>query len=587
MTAVRVLATAGHVDHGKTALVAALTGHQTDRLAEERRRGITIELGFAPLDLEGRPISLIDVPGHERFVRHMVAGASGVDGFLLCVAADDGVMPQTREHLDVLTLLGVTQGVVAITKTDRVAPERAIAQVRALLGQDIAVVPVCAPTGEGVSELRTALRRVVDGLARHPDEGPSRLFIDRCFTAPGAGTVVTGTLWGAPLRVGDRVAVQPGGREGRIRGLHVHGEERERVTAGRVAVNVAGIDRDQAPRGAALVQASDAWTLTERVDVEMTVLDSAPGSIATRRRLQAFLGTTERPASCVLLEGDRLRPGDRGLVQLRFERPLLARRGDRVVLRSSDPLTVAGAVILDAHPARHGRGSGAAERLRALRDGAAPDWALQLVRAGTNGVPGEEVGDDAAIVAAGVRLGDRWFARSVVRDARRVAADASSPDRPIRVERIRDLTGLPMGAARELAAEVATSRAAPVRSPEAERIARMIGEAGRRPPSPAVVAETLDMDPSTVRRALRELVADGTIVRAGELWFDTTVLTECMSQAHSALMERPRTLGDLRDLWGVGRRQALALAAHLDGIGMTRCDGDRRVLRRSFSGPKE
>ena len=229
-----VLGTAGHVDHGKTSLVRALTGRDTDRLAAEVERGMSIELGFAPLDLpSGRRVSLIDVPGHERFVRHMVAGSTGVDGYLLCVAADDGVMPQTREHLAVLDLLGVREGVVAITRSDLADPADATAQLRALLGPSPEIVAVCAPSGGGIDGLRDALERLVAGLPARRTGGRPRLFVDRAFTVRGTGTVVTGTLWGGgAISRGDLVRVLPGDRSARVRGVEVHDAPAESAAGG-------------------------------------------------------------------------------------------------------------------------------------------------------------------------------------------------------------------------------------------------------------------------------------------------------------------------------------------------------------------
>jgi selenocysteine-specific elongation factor len=246
-----VLGTAGHVDHGKTALVLALTGRDTDRLPEEKARGISIALGFAPLDLgDGRAVSLVDVPGHERFVRHMVAGASGIDGYLLCVAADDGVMPQTLEHLAVLRLLGVADGVVAVTKSDLIEPELAVDEVRELVGGGPEVIAVSSVTGDGIDALRDALRRLAGRLARRTAWGKPRLFVDRVFSVAGAGTVATGTLWGGALTTGDRVQIIPGDAEARIRSVQAHDVPVEVAVGGRVAVNLVGIERDQAPRGA-------------------------------------------------------------------------------------------------------------------------------------------------------------------------------------------------------------------------------------------------------------------------------------------------------------------------------------------------
>ena len=244
------LGTAGHIDHGKTALIKALTGVDTDRLPEERERGISIALGYAPLALpSGRRLSVIDVPGHQRFVRTMVAGATGIDLYLMVVAADDGVMPQTREHATVLRALGVEVGVVAVTKADLADPARARAEAEELL-PGAEVVAVSARTGDGLDELRAALDRAADRAARADAPGPMRLHIDRVFTIRGAGTVVTGTLWAGSAGRGDTVTILPSGRTARVRGVEVHDEPVERAQAGqRVALNLTGVDRDEVARG--------------------------------------------------------------------------------------------------------------------------------------------------------------------------------------------------------------------------------------------------------------------------------------------------------------------------------------------------
>ena len=373
-----VLGTAGHVDHGKTALVLALTGRDTDRLPEEKARGISIALGFAPLELpSGRRVSLVDVPGHERFVRHMVAGASGVDGYLLCVAADDGVMPQTVEHIAVLRLLGVNDGVVAVTKCDLADPARTIAEVRELVGASPEVVAVSVVTNAGIPQLRGALERLAERTRRRTNAGRPRLFVDRTFSVAGAGTVVTGTLWGDAIDAGDRVTIIPGERTGRVRGVQVHDETVARADGGRVALNLGGIDRDEAPRGSCVVRTADGWRPTSMLDVAVDWLADSGTSLRTRRRLQAFLGTTEVSATCVLLEGDEIPPGGRAYAQLRLDAEVAADAGDRLVLRSAERRTVGGATVIDPAPARHGRGAGAAARL-ALVERRDPDALLRL-----------------------------------------------------------------------------------------------------------------------------------------------------------------------------------------------------------------
>jgi selenocysteine-specific elongation factor len=354
------LGTGGHIDHGKTTLVGALTGHETDRLPAERARGISIELGYAPLDLpSGRRLSVVDVPGHERFVRTMVAGATGVDLFLLTVAADDGVMPQTQEHWTVLRALGVDTGVVAITKADLADPGAAAAEVRALLDEEVPVVACCARTGYGLDELRAALDQAAARIASRADRGgPAVLHVDRSFTIHGAGTVVTGTLWSGVLAAGDTIELLPAGRRARIRSLQVHDAPVEHAAAGqRVAVNLSAVERDAVGRGDVLAAPgagiAPAWILDAALDVS---------DVPAGGRVHVHHGTRESPARIVALGGD--------LWQIRAQRPLLARAGDRLVVRSSSPPdTLGGGIVIDPAARRHGADERVLARLRRRRAG--------------------------------------------------------------------------------------------------------------------------------------------------------------------------------------------------------------------------
>ena len=322
------LGTAGHIDHGKTTLVRALTGVDTDRLPEEKERGISIALGYAALDLpSGRRLSVVDVPGHERFVRTMVAGATGIDLYLMVVAADDGVMPQTREHAAVLAALGVTEGVVAITKSDLADPARAAAEAAELLPGASVVV--------GAEAVPAALDRAVGGLSPSRDDGPLLLHVDRSFTVHGAGTVVTGTLWSGAAARGDTVTILPSGVRARVRSVQVHDEPVERADAGqRVALNLAGVERAEVGRGDVVTTDPDlrpSYRVTAR-------LDCRPPA-----RVMVHNGTREAPARVV--ERD-------GAWQLRLEFPLIARPGDRLVIRTiAPPDTLGGGVVLEP-PAR-------------------------------------------------------------------------------------------------------------------------------------------------------------------------------------------------------------------------------------------
>jgi selenocysteine-specific elongation factor len=357
-----VLGTAGHIDHGKTALIAVLTGKNTDRLPEERSRGISIELGYAPLALPGgRSVSVVDVPGHERFVRTMVAGASGVDFFLLCVAADDGVMPQTREHLAVLRQLAVHRGVVAVTKADVIDPELAAAEIEELVPEGTPIVPVSAVERTGLEELLAALDGVAGRLpGRAGAGGPARLHVDRSFTLRGIGTVVTGTLWSGAVAGGDSVSILPRGLRARVRSVQVHDVAVERAAAGqRVALNLVGVGWREVGRGDVVCGAGCELAPTYLIDAAVQ-WDGEPPDRSVR--LHVHHGTREAPARLVPLGG--------GFAQLRLEAPLIPARGDRLVLRQvAPPDTIGGGEVVDPKARKHGASGGVAERLGALLRG--------------------------------------------------------------------------------------------------------------------------------------------------------------------------------------------------------------------------
>jgi selenocysteine-specific elongation factor len=355
------LGTAGHIDHGKTALIAALTGVDTDRLPEERERGISIELGYASLTLpSGRRLSVIDVPGHERFVRTMVAGATGIDLYLMTIAADDGVMPQTREHAAVLQALAVERGVVAVTKSDLLDPEIAMIEASELL-PTAEVVAVCARTGQGLDELRDALDRAAAFVASRAEEsGPARLHIDRAFTIRGAGTVVTGTLWSGEIGRGDELAVLPAQRRVRVRGVQVHDQPLEKAAAGqRVALNLTGVAVDEVGRGDVVVSAGSEARPGFLIDAELTFTGRQPEH---GDRVQVHHGTREAAARLAWLGGR--------FWQIRLEQPLVVAAGDRLVVRQiAPPDTIGGGIVLDPHPRKHGPSRALLTRLERLSRG--------------------------------------------------------------------------------------------------------------------------------------------------------------------------------------------------------------------------
>jgi selenocysteine-specific elongation factor len=367
--------TAGHVDHGKSSLVSILTGARTDRLPEERARGMTITLGYAALPLPGgRLLSLIDVPGHERLVRVMVSGASGIDMFLLVIAADDGVMPQTTEHLRVLRALEIGAGVVAVTKSDLADPGPAVRQAQELVPG--APIVVCSSrTREGIPELAEALERVAEKLpSRAASDGPCVLHVDRVFSIRGAGTVVTGTLWSGSVARSDRLQLLPSGRAVRVRGVQVHDSAVESAAAGqRVAVNISGARREEVARGDVLTSPGSSLRPAHILDAALELDGARP----RHERVQVHHGTRESAGRLVRLGGD--------CWQMRLERPLLAAAGDRLVVRSiSPPDTIGGGLVLDPRARRHGPSAAVLERLERLRRGEdpAPPAALEALAPG-------------------------------------------------------------------------------------------------------------------------------------------------------------------------------------------------------------
>ena len=531
-----VLGTAGHIDHGKTTLVRALTGVDTDRLPAERERGMTIELGYAPLALpSGRVVSVVDVPGHERFVRTMVAGASGIDMFLLCVAADDGVMPQTREHLAVLRQLGVGRGVVAVTKADVGEPELAAEEVAELV-PDAAIVAVSSVTGAGVDELRSALDAVAAELpGRAGGDGPMRLHVDRSFTLRGIGTVVTGTLWAGSVSPGDSVLVLPRGLEARVRSVQVHDTPVERAEAGqRVALNLAGVGWRELGRGDVVCARDAALRPAYLVDVAAAL---EPGARALRRgaRVHVHHGTRAVPARVVPLEGEALAPGSpAGYAQLRLESPLVPAAGDRLILRQlSPPDTVGGATVLDPAPRKHGPSDEVVERLRAVERGEAPASPADAASGGARSSDGA-----ADVARGGAGTGD--------------------------AERDRERTAEP-----------------PPLDDAALHLAALLRSDGTEPRADGDLAEAAGLAPAQAAERLRRLVGAGEAVRvASNLHFHPEPLAQLEARV-VAICEREgsATIARVRDELGTSRRYAQALLEHLDRTKVTRRDGDAHVLR--------
>ena len=347
-----IIGTAGHIDHGKTALVKALTGIDCDRLREEKERGITIELGFAALDLEGgRRVGIVDVPGHEKFVKNMVAGASGIDAVMLIIAADEGVMPQTREHLAICRMLAVQAGCVVLTKSDLVDADwldLVAADVRDFVAGSFLdgapVVAVSAQTGAGLDELSVRLAQMMDGVQERSAKGLCRLPVDRVFSMKGFGTVITGTLQAGTFQTGDEVSIEPGGQRAKIRGLQVHGDSVGSAGAGqRTALNFQGLERDRIARGD-VVGLPDTLVATKKIALWYEHLAGAGRVLKNRAPVRFHAGTAERMGRVVLLEAEEMLPGDKAFVQIVLSAPVVVLPGDRFVLRSYSPVAPSAAV---------------------------------------------------------------------------------------------------------------------------------------------------------------------------------------------------------------------------------------------------
>jgi selenocysteine-specific elongation factor len=549
--------TAGHIDHGKTWLVRALTGKDTDRLPEEQRRGISIDLGYAPLELpDGRRASLVDVPGHERFVRAMVAGATGIDLFLLVVDAGEGARPQTHEHLAILRLLGIDRGVVAVTKADAVdaeVVELAVEEARELV-PGAEVVAVSAKTGVGIEELRAAIGRAADGIEVARADRPTRLWVDRSFSLRGVGTVVTGTLWSGSIGGGDELRIEPSGMPVRVRSVQVHDRDVARAEAGqRVAVSLPGIERRQVARGDALV-ARDAYPVSFRLDVALDELEP----IADAARLHVHIGTASIPARV-------MRVGERW-AQLRLASPVAAARGDRVVLRGET--TVGGGAVLDPAPPRHRD----AERMALVERGEVAAAVRAPVLASTlrHLADGELTG----LQHAGPWVfSSAWLAELEGALRERIAsADPIDPGVPPPPEPwsadIVPLLGLERRGAKLYLPGAAPALGA--REEAAAALERELAEAGVR----ATKVEDAEL--------ARFLAAKGALVTLGDGY---AIGAAAYEVARDVAVTQCRTSGELtlarfRDLVGTGRRDAQLLLERFDRDGLTRRVGDARVLRR-------
>jgi selenocysteine-specific elongation factor len=623
-----VIGTAGHIDHGKSSLVLALTGTDPDRLQEEKARGITIDLGFAHTVEDDIALSFVDVPGHERFVRNMLAGVGGMDLVMLHVAADESVMPQTREHFDICRLLQVPSGLVVMTKSDLV--DASMLDVVRLEIRDLVagsflegapILAVSARTGAGLPELRRTLAELARSTRTRSPEGPPRLPIDRVFSMKGFGTVVTGTLIGGRIRIDDEVVCQPSGRTAKVRGLQVHGERRQEAIAGqRVAVNLAGVDVADVARGETITQ-PEAVSVTGVADTQIGLLPTArPLRHGTRVRFHQ--GTRELLGRVSLPELSEVRPGATAFARIHLEAPAVLARGDRFILRACTPLTtIGGGTVLDPLPPRRGvRTSAGIARFARLAE-AEPPAAVALTmieEAGLSGLPvgqlvrragvpwsrGNEVRaelDGRAVQVGTVLVSASRLASAA--DAMLAAVAQYHADHPIaggmpREELRARIFGKAPAAVFEHALQSLVERARVVAR---ERIAlpgrgtalsaeesrardamlEVLAGAGLAPPEPALLATRIAATREVVDRIANLLVRQNEIVKVGDLLFHAAALTRLKAEIRSLKQAGAATLdvAAFKDRYKLTRKYAIPLLEYLDRERITRRVGDVRHIQ--------
>lgn len=626
-----IIGTAGHIDHGKTALIKALTGIDTDTLPQEKDRGVTIDIGFAYWKDH---VTIIDVPGHERFVKNMVTGVCTVDLALFVVAADDGAMPQTREHLAILNLLGVRRGVVALNKVDLVEPDWA-----ELVEEDLRdlfegtfldgapIMPVSAVTGEGIEALRTLLEEEIGKVRERTDRGVFRLPVDRVFSVRGFGTVVTGTVLSGQVRVKDLVMLQPADRPVRVRGVQVHGRDVDTARVGhRAAVNLADVEVHQVTRGDLLAQ-EGYFSSTYMLDARLRLLKDAPAALKNRTRVHLHLGPRDVLARVILLEADELQPGESQLVQFRLEGRGVAARGDRFVIRRYSPVqTLGGGVVLDTQPAKHRRLR--ADTLQRLREFEVEDptrvLSLQLKSAGFRAVSASDLAAALGLslsetgnrlrdlLAEGKALGfgrkgedvyvhtDSWQsllqsigdAMSVFHRSNPLKAGASRTELRQRVVPPPPAWSFEHAVEHLLSQKVLVAAGPLLRmgdhrirfSGEQRRIRQEILEllqAGRAaPPDLTEIGVQLTQDAAAVHAVAAAMQAMGEIVRLDEnLMFPPRTLEEIEQGLVGYLHRNPElSVSAFRDLVGTTRKYAVPLLNYFDNKGVTMRKGDVRVL---------
>jgi len=626
-----IVGTAGHIDHGKSALVEALTGTNPDRLEEEKRRGITIDLGFAFLEVEDVRFGFVDVPGHERFVRNMLAGAGGIDVVVLVVAADESIKPQTREHFDICRLLGIPRGIVAITKSDLVDPDM-VGLVRLEVEEFVRgsfldgapIVPVSAKTGAGLDALKKELLRAAHETPAKDATRHFRLPIDRSFATKGFGTVVTGTLISGAVSVKDEVEIYPVRRRVRVRGLHSGGKPIERAVAGqRTAVNLQGIDHGDVKRGMVLAPPG-IFTSTRRVDARVTLLPSAR-PLRNRARVHFHEGAAETIAEVVVLDRTELAPDESALVQMRLDDEILLLPGDRFILRQFSPVvTIGGGVVVDARPARHKRNDPAAQAfLQRIEHGNHEEVLAAIAEAAPRGLSLEEMLARTGWLETDVRATVKKLAeqktlrilseqpltvapeQALTKTASAIveAIDRFHRENPlvpgIPKQELRGRVGKPRLELFEAAlGDLAKRRAVVVPGDLVQRAGREIAlsadearakemieaefeRAGLTVPSVTAVLAKLPVEAARAQKILQILLREKVLVKIAD---DLVFHRAALAQLRGLLAQYSKEKGNrlpitaFKELAGISRKYAIPLLEHLDREHVTRRAGDERVI---------
>lgn len=629
------IGTAGHIDHGKTALVKALTGIDTDRLKEEKERGISIELGFAFFRLgDETTLGIVDVPGHERFVKTMLAGVGGIDLVVLVIAADEGVMPQTREHLHICELLGIHRGLVALTKKDLVDPEwvdLVREEVRSFLAgtflHGAPILPVSAVTGEGLGELKDVLARLAAESHPRQGDGTVRLPIDRVFTIRGFGTVVTGTLWTGALAVGDEVAILPKDLHSRVRKLQVHNENVERAAAGqRAAVNLPGLDTGEIERGD-LLCLPDTLRVSTSLEATLALLPDAPRPLANRTRVRFHLGTAEILARVIVLDREKVNPGEEAYVHLRLERPTAAMLHDRYVVRSYSPATtIGGGTILDpCPPPKRRRRPEVVAHLKVLEQGSSRDRLLELLKSSSTAPLTlsalrsmasldassleEQIHQllaEGKIITHKGREGETFLHRQVYEDLRRTIVSllrqfhAQQPLREgISKEELRSRLG--RGVSPSLFTQILSDlietgeithdrdrvrltsyrpQLSPAEAALTERLETLYRRTALQPPTTDAAFREVGADRRGAQAIFFRLVEQGMLIKIkDDLYLHREVYENLKARILAHLTEHSSiSVPTFKDLLGVTRKHAIPYLEHFDQIKLTRRAGDDRVL---------